>query len=215
MISARLIERARDVGLVLYECNRHNQPLGRLQLQKLVYLLDSVAVCKLLLTPSEGHEVYFNGPFDSKVQDAVDILVFRGLAQATDITVRPNRHVRCRYEITPAGLEWVKAWRDSLDSLSARAELARELVDAIAYRDAFSRLKQLVYAEPTYSSLRDRGNRFPISLGQLRSNLSAQVLALMDRSFADERVPLTPRFLTEFFLEFLEVRGRLAILEDN
>lgn len=209
MINPRLLERLRDVALVLYACKGHGQLVGRFQLQKLVYLVDALAICHSLLTPSKGHHVYFNGPYDEKIQRAADILVFRGLANASDVTVRTNGHISCRYEITPVGLDWVDSWRNTLPSLSSRSALVHELINAIAYRNAFSNLRNLVYSEPTFSALRSKGNGYRLELMSVLTNLTAQFVGMIERSFNEDEGRLTTQFLVELYLEFLESRRQL------
>jgi uncharacterized protein YwgA len=207
VISTELIERVRDVGVALYSSNTYNEILGRLKLQKLLYLTDTLAICKHLLCVKSGHETYYHGPYDQKIQNAVDLLGFWGLVRITDINVQEGK-IASNYQITHEGEIWIEDLVTKSRSISQRLELTNAICDSLSQRNAFSKIKDLVYAEPTYSRLGQKGYGTNLELSNFDSNLSAQVVAKMESIYRSDKINLSIRYISDFLIEFLDQRSK-------
>lgn len=151
----RLFVRMRDVQLSLFGAARYNQTLGRIQLQKLVYLTDSISTLYDLLPPQVAHETYFHGPWDNAVQNAVDCLVFRGLAIAEPARHSADGKKICRYLISESGQHWAQKLIES--SFCQQRWSATSAVCEQVNKLGWRRLRSLAYAEPTYASVQHYG----------------------------------------------------------
>ncbi|WP_339292455.1 hypothetical protein MKY48_05410 [Paenibacillus sp. FSL W8-0187] len=214
MITKELIERVRDVGIVLYTCKNYDQKLGRLQLQKLIYLLDTLVLCRYLLSVKQGHETYHHGPYDQKIQNAVDLLGFWGLVDITDINVQDGK-ISSNYEISTYGEEWINELINKGEGIYQRFELSRAICDSLSRRNAFNRIRKLVYAEPTYSRIGQKGYGYNLDLSEYDTNLSSQVVAKMEKIYKTDRISVSDKFVADFLIEFLEQRASVNYEHDD
>lgn len=151
----RVMIRMRDVGLSLLASAPHGQFLNRLRLQKFVYLLDQVGQLLRLLPPKAGHYSFRHGPFDPRIQNAVDSLAFRGLVRIARLHKTKDGTIHAEYALTPAGGSWVQSMIED-PSISNRWRAA-QLIALEINRLGWDRLKELVYAEPAYVAARPNG----------------------------------------------------------
>lgn len=209
MIAEYLLERVRDVGLALYECRRYDLAVGRLQLQKLSYLVDVVSVCVGIVPTKDGHVTYLHGPYDRKVQTAADVLAFHGLARVTDVELREGG-IASKYVLSATGCRWVEQLISDSPMAGTKRRLAAAVVDALARRNAFYTLRQLVYAEPVFVQSQKNGYMFPLTVADITSNTAALIVALIGRGIGsgDSR---NPEFIADLFIEVLTLGQRLSI----
>src|SRR5689334_16183969 len=104
--SQPVVTRMRDVGMSLLAAASFGQPLNRVRLQKFVYLLDQVGQLLRVLPPILGHYSFRNGPFDPRIQNAVDSLAFRGLVDIKGLRRTKEGAVHCDYKLSVAGIKW-------------------------------------------------------------------------------------------------------------
>ena len=90
----RVLNRMFDVLIALREAERHKKYLTRIELQKFIYLVDSVSNIYEFMPPQEGHKTYFNGPYDLAIQNAVDSLAFRGLVKILSIELSQKKSIK-------------------------------------------------------------------------------------------------------------------------
>src|SRR5687767_2139915 len=98
-----LARRCKDVLFALSAAATHQQALGRLALQKLIYLHDVLSIVWREVSASEGFLAWRNGPYDLAIQNAVDSLAFRGLVSISGLHFRKTRNAECHYALTEAG----------------------------------------------------------------------------------------------------------------
>ncbi|WP_017690446.1 hypothetical protein [Paenibacillus sp. PAMC 26794] len=214
MITKELIERVRDVAIVLKISKSHNQKLGRLQLQKILYLVDSLVVCRHIISATNGYETYHHGPYDQKIQNAADLLGFWGLVNITDIVVN-NGKIVSNYEITGLGEEWVEELISNSESIFERHNVVEAICESLSNRNAFNRVKDLVYAEPTYSRLGHKGYGHKLDLSNYETNLTIQVIIKMETMFKMDKIEMSDRFMADFLIEFLEQRSMSKQYNDD
>jgi hypothetical protein len=151
----RVALRMRDVALALSAASSYSRTLSKIELQKLIYLIDATAHLYAALGPTEGHLTYRYGPYDVRIQTAADVLAFRGLVSIAEVRAMPNDRLAVRYQLTEAG----RAWADRIGS-DARVSISWQIAQAVVERVnalGWSRLVDLVYAEPTFVSARPLG----------------------------------------------------------
>jgi hypothetical protein len=198
--------RSKDVLFALAAAAPHDQPLGRLMLQKFVYLFDVLALAWREIGGSAAFRPWKNGPYDLAIQNAVDSLAFRGLATISNLSFRHARNTECTYQLTEAG------------SMAVR-ELCREavLVDDYALfqeiavevnRRGWNHIKEIVYREPTFLSARSSRQGNALSLNQQDGNLSWQLLRDLRAGFdAIQDEPMSKRTLVQVFFALLDEYG--------
>jgi hypothetical protein len=129
--------------LALHFAAQSGGTISRIRLQKFVYLLDCIARLYDVLPSSVTHRTYHNGPYDATIQNAVDVLVFRGFV-ASEFR-KPRTFT---YQLTQAGGDVVGLWLET-HAFARRASAARDLATALE-QVGWSSIVKLVYAEPTY-----------------------------------------------------------------
>ena len=199
----RVLTRMRDVGLALNAGSQFHQMLGRIRLQKFVYLLDVMIYLVELLPPSERHVTYKHGPFDAAIQNAVDCLAFRGLVRIADLHRAPDGTTQAKYALTAAGRDWVLKL-SSDPQFRIRAQVAASIaveIDSIGW----DRLVALVYAEPTFVASRALGYGTKLNPQNPMSNSAALVLTTMRRGLrvGFERTSPEPQLLLRLFFRYL------------
>jgi hypothetical protein len=147
--------RMRDVGIALLAAGEYGEALNRLRLQKFIYLLDQIGQLLRLLPPMAGHYSFRNGPFDPRIQNAVDALAFRGIVKISGLHKTIDGAIHCEYSLSSAGKKWadrmihaptiVDRWR------------AAQLISIELNNLGWERLRELVYAEPAYLAARPDG----------------------------------------------------------
>src|ERR1700733_6759299 len=101
--SQNILNRMGDVALALSEAEKaHVQPT-RIQLQKFVYLTDVLSQLVGTMKLLEGHKIYFNGPYDAAIQNAVDSLAFRGLVRIAGVWKTPSGSTGTKYALAVQG----------------------------------------------------------------------------------------------------------------
>lgn len=184
-------QRSKDVLFALSAASDYNQQLGRLALQKLIYLFDVIALAWRQIGAQPGFRPWHNGPYDPMIQNAVDALAFRGLVNITDLSFRRTKNAECRYSLTDAGKTSVGNLSKSSalgDDLALFCEIAREIE-----RRGWNRIKEIVYAEPTYSTARATEHGTMLSLDRSIENLSYQLLRDVREAFEMNRDTAMPR----------------------
>lgn len=198
--SSRIALRMRDCALALAHAPKAGW-LNRKQLQKFIYLMDSVGYLLDHLPPRRAHETYRFGPYDAMIQRAVDTLVFRGIVQLVGgAEHEADRSVR--YSLTPAGRNWVARLIE--DETSMPRWEASEAVALHVGEIGWDALVELVYAEPTYAALRAEGYGRPLHVGDPAQASTAAVLSIFESSL--HIVGLAPKRgqLIDLFFTFLD-----------
>lgn len=204
----RVLIRMRDVALALGAAESYNQSLNRIRLQKFIYLLDVVGYLYEILPPREAHTTYKNGPYDYAIQNAVDSLAFRGLAQVLRIKRSPNNKIHAEYGLTPAGKSWLKALTED-GGFGTRWEAALEVAKKVNLR-GWSRLVDLVYAEPTFASTKPRGYGQQLPLNNGLENSAAFLMQTINRGISHGFDQATPdrELVVELFFRYLDNYAR-------
>lgn len=202
MEAGHLEQRTKDVLFALTAATEYVQSLGRLQLQKTIYLFDILAIAWRQVAGSESFSPWKNGPYDLTIQNAVDSLCFRGLVSINKITFRGIRKTHAAYSLTEVGriaVEQLSSEEHFADDLALFHEIARE-VDGRGWSD----IKEIVYSEPTYNLARatNRGHRLSVRQGQ---NLSWKLITQIRTGFEAGRTrPMSRRTLVQVFFAMLD-----------
>ncbi len=211
----RIFIRMRDVVLGLFGAAQYQQHLGRIQLQKLIYLTDSISTLFTLLPPQKAHETYKHGPWDNAIQSAVDCLVFRGCAEVEVRRDTGDGRIACRYSISDSGRRWASKLIESAAG-TRRWEATMAVCDRVNVL-GWRRLRRLAYAEPTYVSARQAGFGQELRPYTFQDATSGALLEVM-------RMVLTPSWnntppkaslLVELFFEFLDRYDQQAQLDQS
>jgi hypothetical protein len=198
----RVAIRMRDVGVALFASSQYGQQLNRIRLQKFIYLLDQVGQLLAFLPPSRTHYSFRRGPFDPNIQNAVDALAFRGLVRIIKLRKDPDGSIHAEYALTLVGVQWVESMISTAD-LSDRWRAAQLIASEID-RIGWDRIKELVYAEPTYVAAKPRGYGEQLRQFEFTQPSSATIFRAISHSLSCgfERIP-TVDMIVELYFDYL------------
>jgi len=198
-------QRNKDVLLALKASSAYVDSIGRLQLQKLIYLFDILAIAWREVAGSNTFSPWNHGPYDQTIQNAVDSLAFRGFVAIDTLSFAGTRKAQSSYSLTAAGESAVEGlsadgpFRDDLDLLS---EISAEI-----NRRGWSTIKKIVYSEPTYNTARvtKQGARLSVNSDH---NLSWKLIKAIRDGFEVRRdQPMSKRTLIQVFFAMLDEYG--------
>jgi uncharacterized protein YwgA len=189
-----------DVICALKCANDYNQILGRIQLQKYVYICDTISLVWDVLAPKYGHETYKHGPYDEAITNAVDVLVFRGYVNITSIKMEEKR-VDAQYQINKLGIK-------IFDEINKDNHFAKKVslyhqVSLHVERIGWKKLKELVYSEPTYVQSRANGFGYKFDYLSLFSNESLRILYQFE-NMLKEGQRITKENMVSLFFKLVE-----------
>lgn len=202
MMMSRTGYRYKDVLLALSTADKHGQQLGRLQLQKFVYLADTLSLLWELASP-KSYETYKQGPYDPNVQNAVDVLAFRGAVNIVKSNVHDGGNIlSATYQISKIGLQIAENILEE-DVIARKYELYQIIGRHINQR-GWSKLKELVYSEATYLTMKVQGWGRPLETDSLLTNDSLQILLGFNFLLKDKSAKLSKTNLVSIFFQVLD-----------
>lgn len=166
-----------DVLIALYSARQNQPSLGRIQLQKFIYLCDSISLLWNQTALSNGYITYKHGPYDSKILNAADALAFRGFVEIASAETSHTNEVAAYYKITPNGCKLVEQLAKTAP-FSRRLPLCNGVANEVTER-GWNNLLKLVYAEPTYVQEGSIGWGRKLKMNSIMTNLSSQVLTFI------------------------------------
>jgi len=201
-MEASTIPRVKDVAFALAAAGECGQQLGRLPLQKMIYLADVLAPIWREISKPAQFKPYYNGPYDYHIQNTVDALVFRGFVTVSDANFRQIKTIECRYSLTLGGKELVNKLTH-VNGLKDDFTLFQEIATEVERR-GWQNIKSLVYAEPTYDCAVIAQNPERLRTESPTKNLSRSFL----RDFRDSMVgfdgkPVSRRNLVQMYFAVL------------
>jgi hypothetical protein len=200
--SKHLEQRSKDVLLALAASSPHITSLGRLQLQKLIYLFDILAIAWRDVSGSETFQPWNHGPYDRAIQNAVDGLAFRGPVAINSLSFSGTRKAQASYSLTSVGkvaVEGLRIESPFADDLALFDEISEEI-----NRRGWSNIKEIVYSEPTYNTARITKQGTTLSVDQ-KYNLSWKVIKGIRDGFEIARdSPMSKRTLVQVFFATID-----------
>ncbi|MBN8582680.1 MAG: hypothetical protein J0L96_18595 [Anaerolineae bacterium] len=193
--------RLKDVLFALDVAGTYHQSLGRLQLQKFIYLADTLSLVWEIIA-ANGYQTYKHGPYDPNIQNAVDVLSFRGAVDIARIRYESDNVIQVNYQISKHGIGIVKSFHEEL-GVSAKYELYGILGHHINLR-GWSQLKNLVYSEATFLTEKMDGLGKPLVLDSLLSNQSFRVLLGFNNLVVDSGGKINKKNLVSIFFRVLD-----------
>jgi hypothetical protein len=195
--------RGKDVLFALAAALNFEQRLGRLCLQKFIYLFDVLALAWREIGGGSTFRPWHNGPYDLLIQNAVDSLAFRGFVEISNLSFRQTRNTGCNYSLTSTG-------KIAVQKLGEQKSLGNDLLlfQEIALevnRRGWQKIKNIVYCEPTFNLARatHRGQALP--LNDPNGNISWQLLSDVRSAFEVMRdQPMSRRSLVQVFFALLD-----------
>lgn len=169
--------RIKDTSLCLSVAKNYVLLLGRLEIQKVIYLIDSISAYLFVLSGKKGHQTYYYGPYDKNIQNALDALVIRDLVEMCDIKVA-NNTVSCNYFLTDIGICWTNNLINTSTSIQYRAQIADGVIYSLVQRNKMHKVKDLVYAEPLYATTKNYGHHYDLDFEH--ENSGHNYLALIE-----------------------------------
>lgn len=189
-----------DVLISLYTARKNKPRLGRLQLQKYIYLCDSISLLWNQAALGSKYITYKHGPYDRQIQNAVDALAFRGLVTIASLDMDNSKKASALYEITHEGCKLVEQIRNT-PPFSRRLLLCEQVSDSITER-GWKNLLSLVYADPTYVREGGIGWGRQIKMNSLAKNISSRVIAFFSSLTRDGT--MSEENITTLYFELLD-----------
>lgn len=205
MTSSRT-HRFKDVLLALAAAQSAHVSLQRIQLQKLIYLMDVFSSIWREVSKPTSFEPEKRGPWDRQIQNAVDALAFRGLVVVERINIRKAREIQSNYRLSEGGVRLVRQLA-SHPGISDQLSLAYEIAHEVSRpHRGWSTIKELVYAEPTYQAVRDSGSRKRVPLDNPSKNQTSELAKMFAESWGWTAAspPSREVFVQTLFLVFDE-----------
>lgn len=203
--------RMRDVAFALLAAHQQSaSSTNRIGLQKLIYLMDAVAILYDTFPTANGHVTYHHGPYDPAIQNAVDALAFRGIARVVSMREQSGQ-LSTAYTLTDAGSNWAKHL-SSYPILQRRWMIASD-VAAHAARFGWPRLRALVYAEPTYATVRSGGLGKELAVASQTTPSTVTLLSYFRAALsarADSKSP-SRELLLDLLFRYLDAFARRAV----
>jgi len=200
--SHHLQQRSKDVLLALKASSAYVNSLGRLQLQKLIYLFDILAIAWREVDGSNTFSPWNHGPYDQTIQNAVDSLAFRGFVAIETLSFAGTRKAQSTYSLTGAGesaVEGLSTDGPFMDDLDLLCEISAEI-----NRRGWSNIKNIVYSEPTYNTARATKQGVKLSVNA-DHNLSWKLIREIRDGFEARRdTPMSKRTLIQVFFATLD-----------
>lgn len=201
--------RVRDVAICLYSARHRQQVFSKIQLQKLIYLMDILSICLDVVSVESGHQTYFHGPYDKNIQNSADMLAFWGFCDVRNIRVN-DRGVSCEYSLNNKGALWFDNLFETDENTRKRYEICNHLLEALINRNELKNLVSLVYAEPLFVKNKAFGYGVELNLNHLEDNdFYYFFLLIRDAYQIDEKIDLTV-FVCDYIVEYL-VKRKLAL----
>ncbi len=194
--------RYKDVLLALSTADKHGQQLGRLQLQKFVYLADTLSLLWELASP-KSYETYKQGPYDPNVQNAADVLAFRGAVNIVESNLDDGGNIlSTKYQISKIGSQILANILEE-EVIARKYELYQTIGRHINQRGWY-KLKELVYSEATYLTMKAQGWGSPLETDSLLTNDSLQILLGFNFLLKDKSATLSKTNLVAIFFQVLD-----------
>ena len=195
-------KRYRDVLLALSSAHNYGVGLGRLQMQKFIYLADSLSILWDLFGTEDNFQTYKHGPYDPAIQNAIDVLMFRGVIDIIRSEIKPDGTLIAVYKISDIGLAIAEKMKNEPYFLR-RADLFDTIATHVAKR-GWERLKELVYSDATYISRKVDGWGVPLNTSSLLSNDSLRTLLGFNYLVRNRDEKLSKENLTSLFFRVLD-----------
>lgn len=205
MISNRT-HRFKDVLLALAAAARSNVSLQRIQLQKLIYLMDVFSAVWREVSKPTSFEPEKRGPWDRQIQNAVDALAFRGLVTIDHINIRKAKEIQSNYSLSNSGHSLMLSLC-SLPEIADQMLLAHEIAREVSRpHRGWGTIKTIVYSEPTYLSVKDSGSRRRLPLDNPFRNQTSALARMFSESWGRtaQTPPTREVFVQTLFLVFDE-----------
>jgi hypothetical protein len=208
-----ILNRMRDVTMALSVAGKYSQQLSRIQLQKFIYLADTISPLYYILPPQKAHLTYKHGPYDTAIQNAVDALAFRGIVKILDVNIGPNQKVTTQYALTDAGISWNDRLAESFNIRWKATTAVGERVNLFGWY----RLVNLVYAEPTFVSTRPKGFGQELHPEDGLANSAALIMGLIDyalrQGYKKERI--NDDLIVDLYFRYLDEYDRIRRLPED
>lgn len=187
-----------DVLISLYFANKHQQnKIGRIQLQKLIYLADTISVIWEVLAPKYGHETYKYGPYDKNIQNAVDAMVFRGFIDVVSFDIISEKNVDVKYRISEIGIKlYERISRENI--ISRKIDFYEHISFEVNKRNWFD-LKSMVYSEPSYLANKIDGYGYGFDYISILKNESLRILYDFEKMLKPNQKISKQNMVTIFF----------------
>lgn len=202
------LRRIKDVSLCLLVSKDYEILFGRLEIQKVIYLVDSISAYLFVLSGTKGHQTYFYGPYDKNIQNALDALVIRDLAEMCDIKVI-NNTVSCNYLITDNGMRWTNNLINGSASIQYRVQIVDGVIYSLVERNRIHKVKDLVYAEPVYATTKNCGHHYDLDIGH--ENSGHNYLAIIEHYLKNNEGQPNIRFIADLYIDYLSSRDQIFL----
>ena len=199
-----ILRRMVDICFAVKIASSYGQWLGKVQLQKFIYLLDVLRPLYEIMPPLDGHLTYKYGPYDVKIQSAADVLAFRGFLKYHQVTINPQNHVAITYLLTSDGEKLVSRF-----TAERAFSSSWEICTRIGFwlnKLGWKRIVDLVYSEPTFVSIRQKGFGQRIIPYDATKNSAALIMAILDFGLLTgyKRSSINNELMVELFFQYLD-----------
>lgn len=191
-----------DVLLCLYYANLNKESsIGRIQLQKFIYLADTMSIIWDVLSPKHGHVTYKYGPWDRNIQNAVDALAFRGFLSIDHLNFSDKGSVEVLYKINNLGIKLISKLKNN-DTFKGKIELYEYMAAEVTKRN-WNNLIGLVYNDPAFLNYRREGYGYNFDYLSPMKNDTLRILYDFEKMLEPGK-RISKRNMVSIFFKILE-----------
>jgi uncharacterized protein YwgA len=205
-MNPKFLLRIKDVSLCLFVALQNNFFLGRLDIQKIIYIIDNISAYIFVLSGNNKHHTYYYGPYDKYIQNALNALVIREFVEITNVNVSKSG-IKCDYCLTDAGIDWTNSLTDKSDSIKYRNNIVESVFHSLVQRNLIHKVKNLVYAEPVYVTKRNDGHYYDLNLKT--ANPGHEYLSLIEHYVRSDGKHSNINFVTDLYIDYLFSRDKI------
>lgn len=159
-------ERRNEVLFILSAAQKHiNKPLTKTQIQKIIYLSNSLSLLKDFIIDYFDFKVWHNGPYSKQIQRTLNNLVGQRYINMTEYKIDitdSDQNDKAKYAISNEGENVVLKLLD-VNTKKEEYEWIITITRLVSYY-GMNNLVDIVYAEPTFKELKGSSNGFGMEL---------------------------------------------------
>lgn len=138
-----------------------NVSLTRIEMQKIIYLINILAPLKSLILDYFEFKVWHNGPYSKDIQNTLNNLVALNLVEMPDYKIKNNNNKiseMSKYTISPLGENIVS----QLILYDAKQEEYQWILSIVRLVNLYgiNNIVEIVYQEPTFKYLKNKNDGF-------------------------------------------------------
>ncbi len=165
-----------DLVLFVLDCaeNVRMKPITRKQFQKIVYMVEATSPLKKIIDEFVYSKGKY-GPYSKDIQNILNMLIAFDLADIKESRVNGKNIIKSSYSISENGKIVVEKLQTHAEYKEKRSWVLKIMKIVKLY--GIENIVKIVYAEPTFESVKKKG--LPVPITEIRNNLSMKLVEFL------------------------------------